>query len=89
MPNYVRYSLKADKRSVTCQEVDDLMCKHFGVPTDPTKWHHNWYNHIALLQSVGRTYEELREDYKDYKPFGPILDWMEATLDVDSYYSPG
>jgi hypothetical protein len=87
MPNYVAYRLKSTGKEVTCQEVDDLMCKHFGVPTDPKDWYLNWYNHIAMLQSAGRTWDQLREDYHDYQDFLRIIDWMEATFTVDAWYS--
>lgn len=89
MPNYVDYHLKATGQKVTCQEVDDLMCKHFNVPTDPKDWFRNWYNHIAMLQSVGRTWDQLKEDYADYQDFLEIIAWMETTLDVECGYFPG
>ena len=51
---------------VVLQEVDRLMCEHFEQPCDAVEWLNGWYNCIGFRLACGKSFEEIRQQFKGY-----------------------
>lgn len=67
MPNcfqLIRKS-KIEEGPVLLSEIDEELCKELGYECHPTNWLFGWFNDIGFWIATGRTWEQIRIDYKN------------------------
>ena len=66
MPNYFELARKSNPEAgpVVLQELDEELCKHFGVPCDAKRYLGGWYDSIGLSLAMGDTFEEIIAYYR-------------------------
>jgi hypothetical protein len=80
-------------------EVDRLMCEHFGFEPDSKRYLCGWFDSIGFYLALGRTYQTIRADYEarlekaKVKPeFPDDVDFYTSTLAIlewlEANYSP-
>lgn len=87
MPAYFQLLSKASGKAVPFVEIDEAMCKHFQVDVDPVKYYEGWYDNIGLLCALGRTWDEIRETWKDFPELLAIVDWLAEHYTADGWSS--
>lgn len=70
-------------------EVDAHLCRELNQPCADDDWLYNWYNWIGLGLAVGKTFDELREQWKKYPELVKVLDVLKANYTVDSWREYG
>lgn len=75
---------KTTGKPVVLQQLDKMMCEHFGVECHPTEWMWRWYDNLGLLLATGNSLsgksieERLDAWYKPYPDDTPDdLKWNE------------
>ncbi len=63
-------------------EVDEDMCKVVGVEPDDVTFYKEWVDTVGFGLAVGRTYNEIRENFPDH---GDVIDYLETYYDNDSF----
>jgi hypothetical protein len=83
----VTFSLYPRGASVpaSLNEVDRLMCEHFGVEPDSKRYLCGWFDSIGFYLALGRTFETIRTDYEARLEKSKIK--PELPNDVDFYSS--
>jgi hypothetical protein len=82
--NYIleaKTGAKLPKGGASFIEVDERMCKHFGVEPDPDLWFRNWENALGLGLAAGG-FENIRKNYLLDDAELEVLDWLEANFTV-------
>lgn len=80
--------------------IDECLCNHFGVKVDPKKWLCAWYDFIGLGLATGKTWEEMRSEYKKkveewpdsaefYQDLIQILDYLEENYIPNAWVTIG
>jgi hypothetical protein len=89
MAVYIQLLSRETGEPVTFTEIDERMCKDFGVEVHPTKYFRYWYDMICFPLALGQTYGEIRERWKGFlededevmvghtKLDLEVLDWLE------------
>lgn len=67
---------------VSFQEIDALMCAHFGKEVSPTKYLLSWYDSVGLLLACGKSFEEIRTTYTELQAEYPEDTWPTETLNI-------
>ena len=81
---------------VDLQEIDDEVCVHFGVVSDPNDYYLNWIETIGLMLALGKTLEqvvndchELMAEYPDsrsyYKRKAEIAEYLDQQFVPDGW----
>ena len=47
-------------------QVDEAICKHFGVEVHPTLYYHDWFDVIGFRLALGKTWDEIVEEHQQY-----------------------
>jgi hypothetical protein len=83
----VTFSLYPRGASVraSLNEVDRLMCEHFGFEPDSKQYLCGWFDSIGFYLALGRTFETIRTDYEARLEKSKIK--PELPNDVDFYSS--
>lgn len=87
MPNYVQLLDKTTKTPEAFPVIDDKIRVLFDAPEDTKCFFHSWYDNLAMLLSVGKSFDELREIWKDDPKMIRITDFLEENYTVDAWYS--
>lgn len=87
MPNCFQLIDKTTKVPAKLAKIDDELCQYLNVEPHPVKYYQSWYDALGLGFACGRTYDELREIYKEDVEYLRILDYLEERYDVDAWYS--
>lgn len=66
MPSCFQLYPKGEKEPKILQHIDDEMRVHFEVPPDPDHWLGNWYDTIGFRLALGKSFEQIREQFKEY-----------------------
>lgn len=61
MPNCFQLIRKSQPEAgpVVLTEVDEELCRHFGVSIHPYCWYENWYDIIGFRLALGRSFAEI------------------------------
>jgi len=91
MPNCFTLTRKSNPEAgpVQLALIDEELCAHLGVEVHPQYWVHGWYNTIGLMLSVGKSWDEGREIFKDSDVLLPIIDYLEANFITDAWAEVG
>lgn len=101
MPNCFQLISKATGQAERFVEVDEKMCKHFGVPCDPEQWHFYWYPTImewgiAMNRSFQKQLQDIEEgDYQTKEEQEAanhqreIILWLDQHYTADAWYQVG
>lgn len=68
MPNCFTLTRKSNPEAgpVEFTEIDEEMCRHFGVPCDPVQWYMKWYCFACEWGiALGATLKQLVDDWED------------------------
>lgn len=83
MPNC--FQLCRDGAAVPLLDIDEEMCRYFGVACDPKAWHHAWYDIVGYALAMGRTFDEIRARYED-PHLREIVDWLANNFTPRAWY---
>jgi len=81
MPACIQFS--DENGIVNLTEVDERMCRDFGVAPDPTKYYRYWLETIGFGIALGKTREELIEIFPDY---ATITEWLFENFKIESWF---
>lgn len=86
MANYFMLIPKGtDGKAEDLQDVDDKMRRHFGAEPSATEWYQNWYNTIGFGLSLGRSFPELKEHFKEFSDLVEVTDWLDSHYTVNAW----
>lgn len=96
MPNCFSLTRKSGGGPVSLTQIDEEMCRHFGVACHPTKWYHYWYDTIGFDLACGGTFAKMRakliEQISEDDPESEwdkrtleIVDWLDANFESDAW----
>ena len=79
-PNFIQFINKQTGNADSFPKIDDQICAFLGVKPDPDQYYLGWYDTIAFLAAMGKTFDQIREDrYVASQPvLLRILDWLDA-----------
>ena len=80
---------KVTGKSAKFSEIDDKLCEALGRVPDEEKFLHSWYDCIGLSLAMGKTWDEIREIFKDDEVMILIANWIEGRYTADSWYERG
>lgn len=86
MPACIQLFKKGESTPTTFQQIDEEICAHFNVPCDPVRWYEQWYDCICVFLAMGKSFDYVRETYKDYPRLVEITDWLEANYRPNAWY---
>ena len=75
MANYIKLLDKGTQDVVSFIDIDEEMCRHFGVVPDEIDYYRDWYNTLAFSLACGKTYDQLR---RDWPGMIDIIDYLET-----------
>lgn len=61
MPNCFELTRIGDTKASSLAHIDDCICQHFEVASDPELYHHGWYDFIGFLLAVGRSWDDIAD----------------------------
>lgn len=88
MPNCIQLMRKTEPHApVQFQQIDEELCAHFGAAVHPTKWYLNWYDLLGFSLAIGKTFGELRDQYRTafYQKDNPYRDFDRQLVRVIDY----
>ena len=65
MPNCFTLTRKGESKPANLQEIDDEMRQAFCEEPDEVRWLWGWYDTIGFGLAMGRTWEQLREQFAE------------------------
>lgn len=89
MANCFTLTRKGESKPASLQAIDDEMRIEFGEEPDPERWLWSWYDTLGLALAMGRTWEQLREQFAEdpdeserinmsRRRMLAVIDWLEA-----------
>ena len=87
MPNCFQLIDKETEEPAALVAVDVRMCHELGVDCHEINWYKNWKSVIGFPLSLGITLEKIKEETDDEELWN-VVDWLEKTYTVESWYSP-
>jgi hypothetical protein len=64
--------------------IDAQLAELLGMPLSDTQWCCSWYPNIGSLLAHGRSFDEIRDVYKD-EHLSTIIDWLEENYTVSTH----
>jgi len=91
MPNYFTLTRKSNIEAgpVNFATIDEEICAHLGVEVDNVHWYAGWYDNIGLMLAIGKSWNEMREIFKDSDALLPVIDFLEANFTANAWYQYG
>jgi hypothetical protein len=89
MPSCIQLFRKSDpepREAVRFQEIDEELCRVFDQPCDPKYWLWGWYDNICLFLSLGKSFDYIRDLYKDCPEIIKVCDYLEEHYTPNSWY---
>lgn len=85
MPQCFQLSRKSSKEftPVAFNEIDEELCKAFGVPVHPDRYFREWYGTIGFALACGHDWQAIKE-----KQLGDptVVDWLAMHYDFNAFY---
>lgn len=69
-------------------EIDEAICRHFKQPIDSEQYFNYWYQNIGFRLAMGKTWDEIRESYKECSGSLKIIAFLEENYTSSSWYEP-
>jgi hypothetical protein len=84
MPVCFTLTRKADLAAgpVSFQQIDDEMCKHFGVEPDKVEYYQRWYDTVGLALACGHDWPKIKEIFPGK---AEIIDWLAENFTQDAW----
>ena len=93
MPNCFTLTREGESKPASLQAIDDEMRIAFGEEPDEERWLWGWYDTIGYGLAMGRTWEQLREQFAEdpaesertnmfRRRMLAVIDWL------DEHYTP-
>lgn len=78
---------------VTLTVIDEELCVHLGEPVRHDYWCRDWYNSIGLSLALGRSFDEIRENLKEFPEdeteLLPVVEYLDANFITGAWYQRG
>lgn len=84
MPNYFSLTPINGTEPTKLADIDDAMCKHFGVTPDDDSFYRHWVDIEGFALAVGRDWQWMRDNFPDRLD---IINWLEANYTPDAWAS--
>ena len=85
MPNCFRLIDRETGNIPTLVQVDAILCENWNTPCDPVKYFEHWVDLIGMPLAMGKTWEDVREQWADDPYLLPIIDFLEARYTVEAW----
>ena len=95
MPACFTLTPKGEETPDSLGRVDAKICAHFGAPVHPKFFLWEWYTMIGFRLAMGRTWEEIRQSFREgiadnefvdgYTKLLEVVDFLEATYEPCSW----
>ncbi len=89
MAAYLQLFKKNADEATRFQDIDVEICKMLGAPVDPVKWCCGWYDIIAFMLALGRSYEYIRSTFYSVPNYDPTdiedLKWRYTMLLITDF----
>ena len=92
MAAYIQLLSRETGLAESFSDIDEKMCKDFGVEVHARCYFMNWYDMICFRLALGQTYEEIRKQWLEvneaceYDRELEILDWLEKRYEPKSWF---
>ena len=92
MPACFQLFPKGSDEPARFSEIDDAMCKHFGVEPDPDRYYRFWYDIEGFGLATGHSFDDMRtldEEVPPEESRRAIIDWLDEHYTSDAWTEIG